>query len=231
MEQHQGKQPDCLGLVGHELDEDPPEPDRLTAQLAPDEGVTRRRGIPLVEDQVDHPEHGLEPFRQQVVGWHPVRDAGVADLLLGPNQPLGERRLGDQECPGDLGGGQPTEGAQRERDLGLDRQGRVAAGEDEAQAIVADRAHLVLRYRFDGGELGLDLGLAADRRGLLGQDACPSESVDRPVPGRGHDPRPRVDRQPIARPALEGDDERLLDRFLGQVEVAGQPDQRRDRPA
>ena len=42
---------------------------------------------------------------------------------------------------------------------------------------------------------------------------------------------PGLCRQPVARPALEGHDERLLDGFLGQVEVAGQPDQRRDRPS
>jgi hypothetical protein len=31
-------------------------------------------------------------------------------------------------------------------------------------------------------------------------------------------------------PALEGDDERLLDRLLGEIEVAEDPDKRGDRP-
>ena len=34
----------------------------------------------------------------------------------------------------------------------------------------------------------------------------------------------------MVRPALERDDERLLDRLLGQIEVAEDADQRRDRP-
>ena len=38
------------------------------------------------------------------------------------------------------GGGEPGERAQRERDLGLDRQRRVAAGEDQAQPVVGDAA-------------------------------------------------------------------------------------------
>ena len=144
MEEHQGEDAERLGLVGHQLDEDAREADRLAAQLAPDERVAGRRRVALVEDQVDDPEDGLEALGEEVIRWDAVGDPGVADLLLGPDQALSQGRLRDEERPGDLRGRQPTQRPQGQRDLGLDREGRVAAGEDEAQAIVGDRAHLVL---------------------------------------------------------------------------------------
>ncbi len=58
---------------------------------------------------------------------------------------------------GDLLGRQPADLAQRERHLGIGRQRRVAAGEDQAQRVVFDdfahRAHLV----FLGFELAAQL--------------------------------------------------------------------------
>jgi hypothetical protein len=46
-----------------------------------------------------------------------------------------------------------------------------------------------------------------------------SVAVDRPAAGRERDPGRRVRRHAVARPALERDDERVLDRLLGAVEV------------
>ena len=42
---------------------------------------------------------------------------------------------------------------------------------------------------------------------------------------------PGIGRDAALRPRLERADERVLDRLLGEVEVARHPDQRRDRPA
>ena len=87
----------CLGLVWHQHGEHLPEPDRLLAELGP-----RRRAVALVEDQVDHGEHGAQALREQVVGRDAQRNRGVPDLPLGPHEPLGHRRLGDEEGAGDL---------------------------------------------------------------------------------------------------------------------------------
>jgi len=65
---------------------------------------------------------------------------------------------------------------------------------------------------------------------LLATDAGAAQPIDRPAPRRGGNPRSRVGRQAIARPVLERGDEGVLDRFLGQVEVADSPDQAGDDP-
>jgi hypothetical protein len=57
-----------------------------------------------------------------------------------------------------------------------------------------------------------------------------AQAVDRPVARDADDPGARVVRHPVARPALQRSNEGLLDRLLGQVEVAEDADQRRDRP-
>ena len=48
---------------------------------------------------------------------------------------------------------------------------------------------------------------------------------------RGRDPGPGVVRDAPLRPRLEGGDERVLDGLLGEVEVAQDADERRDRPS
>jgi len=57
----------------------------------------------------------------------------------------------------------------------------------------------------------------------------PAQPVDRAVAGGGDDPGAGIRRDTVARPALRGDRERLLDGVLGEVEVAERADQDRDR--
>jgi hypothetical protein len=64
-----------------------------------------------------------------------VRRPGGFDLPLGAHQPLRHRALRYQEGTGDLVGAEPAEGAQGERNLRLDSERRVAAGEDEQQIV------------------------------------------------------------------------------------------------
>jgi hypothetical protein len=52
------------------------------------------------------------------------------------HEALGHRRRRHQEGGGDLVRAQPAERAQRQRDLGVERQRRVAAGEDQLEALV-----------------------------------------------------------------------------------------------
>ena len=235
VEEHQRQQPEDLGLVGHQRREDPGQADRLrrTARAGP--AVAGRRVVALVEDEVEHPQHAVEPLGQGVVRRDAVRDPRVADLALRPDEPLGERRLGHEEGPGDLGRREPAERPQRQRHPRVHRQGRVAAREDQPQPVVCDRAHAGLpfdgRVRVDRFELRLDRRVALEQLLLLGEPPPAPQPVDRPVAGRGRDPRAGVVGHAARGPRLQRGDERVLDRLLGEVEVAEDADQRRDRPA
>ena len=70
---------------------------------------------------------------------------------------------------------------------------------------------------------------ALDGVRLLTSPLFPAEAVDRPIACRGRDPRAGVVGHAVHRPAFERDRERLLDRFLRQLEVAEHADERRDR--
>jgi hypothetical protein len=59
----------------------------------------------------------------------------------------------------------------------------------------------------------------------------PAQPVDGPVAGGGGDPGAGVRRQPGLRPGRGRGQEGLLDRLLGQVDAAEDPDERGDRPA
>jgi hypothetical protein len=136
--------------------------------------------------------------------------------VLRTNEPLRHRRLGDEEGAGDLLGRQSAQRAQRERDLCVQRERRVAAREDELEPFVRNRCvlHLVL------GCLG-----RIEQGGLGGQRSIAADAVDRPVaPGR-HEPGARVLGRPVPRPALGRQREGLLGGLLGEVEVPEEADQ------
>jgi hypothetical protein len=111
---------------------------------------------------------------------------------------------------------QPTERPQRQRDLGVEPERRVAAGEDELEPLVGDDrfVHLVLHRLRDSEQLRL-------RR----QRAIAADAVDGAVARRCDEPGARVRGRAVARPALGGDRERLLGGFLGEIEVAEEADQ------
>jgi hypothetical protein len=210
--QHQREQGVDLGLVGHKLDERAAQTDCLRRQLV-------ASAVALVEDQVDDREHRSKPVGQQVRRRHAERDAGGGDLLLGPHEALRHRRLGDEECARDLVGRQAAECAQRQRDLSVQRECRVAAGEDQLQALVGDLG-LVDHV------LGRLLGVEQPR--LRGERAIPADAVDRAVARGRHEPRARVGGGAVARPALGGDRESILGGLLGELEVAEEADQGRE---
>src|SRR3954454_17045161 len=154
-----------------------------------------------------------------MLGRDSERDAGVADLPLGPDEALGERRLRDEEGASDLRRLEPADEAQRQRDLRLRRERRVAAGEDQLEPLVGNHSLLVLR------EL---LGPREQLR-LAGQRLLAADPVDRRVPGRGHDPGARVAGSSVAWPPLRRPDEGVLHRVLGEVEVTEDAAEDRDR--
>jgi hypothetical protein len=104
----------------------------------------------------------------------------------------------------------------------------MTAGEDEPQPVVRDRAHLVSFPRLDRGKLGLDLRVTSELLGLLGERSPAAKAINRPVPGGGRDPRSRVVRHASLGPGLERGHERLLNGLLGEVEVAEDPNERRN---
>ena len=127
---------------------------------------------------------------------------------------------------------EPAERPQRQRDLGVERQGRVAAREDQPQPVVGDRAHVARRWPASAPR-------APPVSQLLARAAAPSRRAGGARRSRSIArfravvviQAPGLSGTPRDGPALEGDDERLLDRLLGEVEVAEDADQRCDRPA
>jgi hypothetical protein len=159
-----------------------------------------------------------------VVLRHLVGDAGVADLALGADDALLHGGLAREERAGHLGRREAAEQAQGQRDPRLRGQCRVAAGEEEPQAIVRNRAHVVGVVAGSGTTERLEL------TELVEIAALPPKPVDGAVAGSPDDPGAGIGREPVARPALQRDRERVLDGLLREVDVAEDPDQGRERP-
>ena len=229
LQQHQRQQRPRLGVAGERLDQHPRQPDRLVGELGADQRVRPRGEVALVEDQVQRRQHRGQPLGQLLGRGHLVGDVGVADLRLGPDQPLRHRRLGGEEGAGDLGRGEAAERAQGQRDARLRPQRRVAAGEDQPQAVVGHLRVLLALLDLLGGRARAPRGPPAPPSSPGGPLA--PQPVDRLVAGDAGDPGARVVGDAVVGPALERDHERLLHRLLGEVEVAEDPDQARDRPS
>jgi hypothetical protein len=119
--QHHRQEPANLGVLGKQFGQRASQPDGLGGELI-------AAAVALIEDQVDNGENGIEPLAEQMRRWHSKRDRRRFDLALCPDQPLRHRALRYQEGAGDLAGGESAQAAQGERNLRLDREGRVTAG-------------------------------------------------------------------------------------------------------
>ena len=139
---------------------------------------------------------------------------------LRTDDPLRDRRDGNEEGACDLLGGQTSEQAQRERDACIGREDRVARREDEAEEVVADVVvdcgdvvgHGLLLFCDLGGEFcefGFEAGVAA-------------EVVDGSVFRGGHEPCAGVVGDAGGGPLFEGGDERVLGEVFGAGDVAGE---------
>ena len=219
VDEHQRQQAGGLGVVGHQLREQAPEADRLRAQLVAHEAVAGAGRVALVEDEVDDGEHAGQAIGHLGVAGDAVGDLGRSDLALGAHQALGHRRLGHQEGARDLGRGQPAECAQGQRDAGVHGQRGVTAGEDEAQAVVFE-SRLVLGLR--ALVVAVELHERVQGGQAVVEGALPAQAIDRLAPRRGGDPGSGVGRLAVARPCGQRDGEGVLERVLGQLEVAAQ---------
>ena len=88
-----------LRVVGNELSQDSTKPEGLLAKRRPDPVVARRRGIPFVEDQIEHLEDGGEPEREPREPPQPLAITVVA-FVLGTNTMLPVPRNGPKPPPG-----------------------------------------------------------------------------------------------------------------------------------
>ena len=137
--------------------------------------------------------------------------------------------LARQEGAGDLVGRQAADHPQGERRAGVGRQHGVAGGEDEAQQLVAE---IVVHGRFDRLGRAVDALVQRPRDLLvlaLAHLVAP-EGVDGAALGGGHQPGAGIGRNAGPRPFGEGDDQRVLRQFLGQVDIAHHAGQARDEP-
>ena len=199
-----------LGLVGHQLGERAPEPDRLRRELA-------ATAVALVEDQVHDREHRGEAVGQQVGRRDAERDPGRPDLALRAHEPLRHRRLGDEERARDLVRPEPAQRAQRQRDLGIERERRMTAGEDELEPLVGDRRLVHGRPRCCAARRAGGSSRASVRSRRMRSIARLRAVVTSQARGWAG--------VTVPRPALGGDRERLLGGLLGELEVAEEADQ------
>ena len=214
MEPHEGEEAEDLRLVGHEARDQRGEPLGVAGQLAALGDLPGRREVALVEDQVEDAEHLAQPCRQLGGIGHAIGDPRVADLPLGADEALRDRRLGHEEGARHGRGLEPADRPQGERDLRLAAQRRVAAREQQRKAIIG-------LHR----SAGLDAGV--ERGGLAGQLLHPlavaglaPEPVDGLATRGGHQPGAGVARDAVDGPVLERAHGRVLHELLGEVPVA-----------
>ena len=226
---HQRHEPVDLRLGRGELRQHPTEAERLVAQAGPHPVVARGRRVALVEDEIDHLEDRCEPDGKGVRARDLERHVGLGQRSLRANDPLGDGRLGDEEGAGDLVGRQPAEEPERQGDPRLARQDRMAGREHEAEQVVA---HVVVPGRLEGGHRHrlLDREVTSELLVLSVEHRPPSEEVDGPMLGRGHQPRAWVARDPGLRPLLERRDQRVLGELLGDPHVTDDPRKPGDEP-
>ncbi len=212
VEQHQGEQAGDLGVCRADRVRGG-RGDKLAGQADRLGGERDLAGEPLVEDQVQHVEHGpdvagrVEPF--------------AADRALGAGDPLRHRRLGDQERARDLRGGEPADSAQRQRDRRRRAQRRMAAAAQQEQRVVR-----LLGRPLCGFVVDPFLSPPSGSLGTLG--------VDQLAAGDPQEPRLRVVGR-IVGPVADRLDEGLLHGVLGRREVCSATDEdaqdlRRQRP-
>ena len=115
----------------------------------------------------------------------------------------------------------PPSNRERQRGLRFGRDGRMAAGEYQAQAVIA---HVVLLGRVLLQQL---------HRGALARIArrFAAQLIDRAVARGGDDPAGGRGWHAALRPARERRRERVLDRFLGELDVTEEAHQNGNRTA
>ena len=161
VQEHQREQAERLGLVGHQHGEQLREADRLVAERGAHGLRAARRRVALVEDEVEDGEHRAEPVGEQVVGRDAEGDAAVSAFRFARTSRCAIVGSGTRNACAICAVVSPA----TSRSVSATRDSAasaVAAGEDEREAVVGDRAHVVLlgRQRLEPCE---QLRLAGER--------------------------------------------------------------------
>ena len=226
LQEEEGGQTHDLGLALKQPQQQPRQPDRLVAERCARNLRGAARGISLVEDEVDHRGDGGEPLGPLDRARRLERNVSPGDAALRPGDALLHRSLADQERARDLRDRQARHDAQCQRNLLGRGQIGVAADEKEAENIVA-----IIRAVEPLGQLGFGVaqvgdGLFVRQRFLL---AAAPHLVERDVAADHDEPGGRLARRTVLRPVPQRPQTRLLERLLGQVEVAEIAQQRAER--
>src|SRR5690606_34761692 len=149
---------------------------------------------------------------------HLVRDAGIADLALCPNDPLCQRRRRREKGARYLFRGQAADLTQRKRDPGFESDRRGTAGKDKPKAIILEGVYvpLVTPGALDRARHLLDRFVEA---------RASAYSVDCLEAAGRYEPGTRIPRKALLRPLLRRGHEGFLERILGKVEISQQPDE------
>src|SRR5882757_5096564 len=102
----------------------------------------------------------------------------------------------------------------------------MAAGKDQLQALVPDRAVVEVDLVHGRGQ-----PIVAEQSPLALERPLAAHTVDGVVSPRWHQPGHRVPRHPVPGPPLGRDGERLLGGFLREIDVAEKADQGRQDAA
>ena len=222
-QQHQRQQATGFGF-GQQFHQQGAEPDGLAGQIRTRQVLAGRGEIPFIKDQINHLQYGVEPFVELLPFRHLIGNAGLADLVLGAHDALRHGRRGHQIGAGDFLGGEVAHFPQGQRHPGVGGQRRVAAGEDQPQAVIfqlfflAGRRHVLFQAPGDLLLGGVEAGPSAQ-----GVDGLEAAGGDQPGPG--------LFGNAVPWPLLHGGDEGVLQSLLGQIEIAQQTDERGQHPA
>ena len=142
VQEEQGQESPSLRILGDQVVQQARQANGFGAQIVAHQLGAGSGRVALIEDQVEDSQDGVQPFGPEARRRDLVGDARNLDLALGAHQALRHGGFAQQEGLGDLAGGQTAEGVERQSDPRILCDGRVAAGEDQAQSFVRD--HFIL---------------------------------------------------------------------------------------
>src|SRR5882724_6465001 len=120
------------------LDEHARQPDRLVAQLAPDDAVRLRGAVSLVEEQIEHLENARNPLFELRQRGHVELGATFPQPRARTLQALVDRIRTLKEAQRDLLRAESAERLERQRELGVVGNLTIRAEEEHSQEIVLE---------------------------------------------------------------------------------------------
>jgi len=175
---------------------------RLGREITPGHRLAGSGQVALVEDQVDHVENGPQPVPHlRVAGAE--NDTVLFQYPFRPDDALRYRRGRQVEAAGDLLGGEPGHQPQRQGNLRIGGEQRMAAHRDQPQPVIGDLRCILALPLLAGQQ-------RPDRFRPLLRPAGIADQVAGAVPADGHQPGAGPVRYPLQRPPVQRDQERLL---------------------